>query len=56
VVNVYYDRNEYTLTFQDHQYNVVTNNNGIQYGLIDGQYVELTRWNGDRRYNYQKYT
>ena len=45
VVNVYWDRNEYTLQFQVQQYTYTptTNNNGTQYGLVDGQYVELTR-------------
>lgn len=45
VVNVYYDRNEHTLQFQvlDDIYTPTTSNNGTQYGLVDGQYVELTR-------------
>ena len=48
VVNVYYDRNEYTLTFQvyDYTYTATTGNNGTQYGIVNGEYVELTRYNG----------
>ena len=45
VLNVYYDRKEYTLTFQvrDYIHTPTTSNNGTQYGLVDGQYVQLTR-------------
>ncbi|MDO4415851.1 MAG: InlB B-repeat-containing protein [Erysipelotrichaceae bacterium] len=45
VVDVYWDRNEHTLTFQatGYVYTPTTGNNGTQYGLVDGTYVELTR-------------
>ena len=45
VVNVYYDRNEHTLTFQEYDftYTATTSNNGTQYGLVNGEYVQLTR-------------
>ncbi|MCR5552195.1 MAG: InlB B-repeat-containing protein, partial [Oscillospiraceae bacterium] len=56
VVNVYYNRNEYTLTFQDHPYTVTTSGSGTQYALIDGQYVQLTRYgNNNYWYNGQRY-
>lgn len=49
IVNVYYDRNEYELQFQivGYVYTATTSNNGTQYGLVDGEYVQLTRhgWN-----------
>ncbi|MBQ3302035.1 MAG: InlB B-repeat-containing protein, partial [Eggerthellaceae bacterium] len=61
VVNVYYDRNEYTLQFQvyDYTYTATTGNNGTQYGIVDGEYVELTRYNGAwyyYDYGWQNYT
>ncbi len=72
VVNVYYDRNQYTLTFQveGYEYTPTTGNNGTQYGLVNGEYVELTRhstgswWNpnyywtygNNTRYNDTRYT
>ena len=62
VVNVYYNRNQYTLTFQDHPYTVTTSGSGTQYALIDGQYVQLTRsgnnnyWYNGQRYNGTRYT
>lgn len=46
VRNVYYGRNQHTLTFRDYTYAVTTSNNGTQYGLVDGRYVELTRHGG----------
>jgi len=56
VVNIYYDRNEYTLTFQDHPYTVTTSGSGTQYALIDGRYVQLTRYgNNNYWYNGQRY-
>ena len=54
VVNVYYDRNEITLNFYvyDYTYTETTSTSGwnTYYGLVDGQYVELTR-----RGNYGNY-
>ena len=48
VLNVYFDRNEYTLAFtvsggyyQD--YVIATDDNGTQYAYVDGEYVELTK-------------
>ena len=48
VLNVYYDRNEHTLQFQvymqsPYTYTPTTSNSGTQYGLVDGEYVQLTR-------------
>ena len=45
VVNVYMDRNEITLNFNiyNYTYTATTSNNGTQYGLVDGEYVQLTR-------------
>ena len=59
VVNVRYDRNQYTLTFQvgGGGYNPVApdDNSGTQYGLINGRYVELYynngTWYSERRYS-----
>ena len=49
VVNVYFDRNEYTLTFQDYVVAYTATNSTdsfpTQYGLVDGNYVELIRHN-----------
>lgn len=53
VRNVYYGRNQHTLRFQiyDYIYTVTTSNNGTQYGIVDGEYVQLTRHgNGNNRY------
>ena len=54
VVNVYYDRNEYTLKFQIYDYvytpTTSTSNNQTQYGLVDGQYVALTRHGRNNNY------
>ncbi len=45
VVNVYWDRNEITFNFNTYGYTYTptTGNNGTQYGLVDGEYVELWR-------------
>lgn len=53
VLNVYYDRNEYTFTFQDYGYTYTptTGNNGTQYGIVDGEYVQLSRHNAGTYYN-----
>ena len=40
VVNVYWDRDEYTLRFQIQAYTYTENANGT-YGLVDGEYVQL---------------
>ncbi len=52
VVNVYYDRTEYTLNFQiyDYVYTATTSNNGTQYGFVDGEYVQLTRHGRNNNY------
>ncbi|MBQ6578663.1 MAG: hypothetical protein IJL91_13130, partial [Bacteroidales bacterium] len=61
IINVYFDRNSYTLTFQDN-HEVTTSNNTqyTQYGWVDGRYVELTRYNNNWWYyvnnNWQQYT
>ncbi|MBO4881097.1 MAG: InlB B-repeat-containing protein, partial [Firmicutes bacterium] len=43
VVNVYYNRNEITFNFYTYAevYTPTTNNSGTQYGIRDGEYVEL---------------
>ena len=57
VLNVYYDRTEYTLTFQVPVYVPTSGTSGTQYGLVDGDYVELTRSNNSWRYTlYYRYT
>ncbi|MBO4874490.1 MAG: InlB B-repeat-containing protein [Bacteroidales bacterium] len=56
ILNVYYDRNQYTLTFQDHPYTATTSTNGTQYGLVDGQYVQLSKSGGRWYYNATEYT
>ncbi len=49
VVHVYYDRNEYTLTFRigsnytTYTYVETTSNTGTQYGYVNGEYVVLSR-------------
>ena len=47
VVNVYYNRDEYTLSFQSPIYTKTNNNTEPQYGLYGGEYVEIYRngWN-----------
>ena len=59
VVNVYYDRTEYTLSFQAEttSYTPTTSGSGTQYGLVDGEYVKLTRYSSSNwYYNGTKYT
>ncbi len=65
VLNVYYNRNQHVLTFQDHPYTATTSTNGTQYGLVDGQYVRiynrnrqwrLTDNNNGTVYNGTRYT
>ncbi len=47
ILNVYYDRTEYTLHFQDqYTYTQTTSNNGTQYGVVDGSYARIYRVNG----------
>lgn len=64
VLNVYYDRKPVTLDYYtwDYGYTATTGNNGTQYGLVDGEYVQLTR-NGNiwtyvvgTEYTYTRYT
>ncbi len=43
IVNVYYDRNVLTITFNTYTYTATTSTRGTQYGLVNGQYVQLTR-------------
>ncbi len=48
VLNVYFDRNEYTLAFTVsggyyRDYVIATDDNGTQYAYVDGEYVQLTR-------------
>ena len=46
VVNVYYDRNILTINFVSgthNEYVEATDNSGTQYGLVDDEYVRLTR-------------
>ena len=64
VVNVYYDRNEYTLSFQvyGYTYTVTISNNGTQYGIVGGKYVQIQRRSGtwyygdEYRYYGERYT
>ncbi len=78
VVNIYYDRDLMTINFNangrtipgattQYTYTATTSNNGTQYGLVNGEYVELTRqgyynnyyWtygSADTRYNGTRYT
>lgn len=55
IVNVKYDRTEYTVHFQaqttEYTYTATTGTNGTQYGLVNGEYVQLTRstYGGDRK-------
>ena len=62
VVNVYYDRNLLTIRFvagTHEAYVPTTSNNGNQFGLVEGEYVSLTRenegwpWNPDYHWYYQ---
>ncbi len=61
VVNVYYDRNRLTIKFVDGSelvYEEATDNERPQYGLIDGEYVQLDRHgrNGNYTWTYDKAT
>ncbi len=42
VINVYFDRNEITYNFEGYTYTETTATGGTQYGLVDGEYVELS--------------
>ena len=60
VVNVYFDRNEYTFTFVDNQnpgrtYTEGTGTNA-NYGYVNGEYVQLTYQNGAWYYPTGEYT
>ena len=64
VLNVYYDRKPVNLDYYtwDYGYTATTGNNGTQYGLVNGEYVQLTR-NGNTwtyvagtEYTYTRYT
>lgn len=52
VVNIYYDRNVHTLRFQDYIYTPTTGNDGTQYGLVNGEYVSLSKRGSNWYYNY----
>lgn len=56
VVNVYYDRKERQIEFQTYGsgyiYTETTGVTGTQYGLVDGEYVQLTRDSGTNVYVY----
>lgn len=67
VVNVYYDRREYTLQFRipggssHYEYTPTTSTSGTQYGYVDGEFVQLTSnanssLDGVTLYNGQKYS
>lgn len=45
VVHVYYDRTVYTLHFQDYVYTQTVASTETQYGLVNGQYVQLSLHN-----------
>ena len=51
VVNVYYDRNQYILTFQVQQYlyTETTSNTGTQYGIVNNEYARVYYVNGEWR-------
>ncbi len=48
VLNVYYNRNEYTLTFQvsGYTYTPTTGSGGTQYGVVNNQHVQIYYRNG----------
>ena len=57
VFNVYYDRVPMTITFytwgSGYVYMETTSESGIQYGIVDGEYVQLTHKDGEEEvYNY----
>ena len=56
ILNVYYDRREITYNFTRdvYIYTQTTNNTGNQFGIINGEYVELVR--SGNRWNYYQYT
>ena len=63
IVNVYYDREAYKLEFRvsGYIYKETTSNSGTQYGLVNGEYVQLKRggssWSGySWSYNNKTYT
>ena len=62
VLNVYYDRKPVTMNYYlwGPTYTPTTSNNGTQYGLVDGQYVQLTKsgntWTYIAGYTYTRYT
>lgn len=47
-LNVYYDLNDYTLTFQvyGYIYTETNSNSGTQYGIVNGQHVRIYNRNG----------
>ncbi len=57
IVNVYYKRNIYEVKFYEYTYTYTetTSNSGTQYGIVDGEYVQLYRWVGNYYYNDQRY-
>ena len=56
VINVYYDRVPMTMNFytwgNGYIYIETTTENGTQYGLVNGEYVELSHENGEDIYTY----
>ena len=57
VLNVYYDRKPMTITFytwgNGYTYTETTADDGVQYGIVDGEYVQLTRSEGEEEvYSY----
>ena len=60
VVNVYYDRNIVHYDFyypydNSYEYTPTTSNDGTQYGLVNGEYIQLTRHNSGSYYNPRYY-
>ena len=56
VLNVYYDRVPMSINFyvygNGYVYTETTSNDGVQYGIVDGQYVLLDHEDGDEIYSY----
>jgi len=54
VLNVYYDREPITLNYYtwEYAYTPTTSNSGTLYGLVDGDYVQLTRGGNNPNYTW----